>query len=86
MLASFLTTRELSCLRGSILEWTRVTRSEFFKIVVATVRKSGREPRERLARLQALGSREQRCLRRRRWSERSRVALLEIRATRGRIV
>ena len=28
-------------------------RSEFFKVVVATVRKSGREPCEQLARLQA---------------------------------
>ena len=28
------------------------TRDEFFKIVVAAVRKSGREPRERLTRLQ----------------------------------
>ena len=30
-------------------------RSEFFKIVVAAARKSGREPRERLTRLQAFG-------------------------------
>ena len=53
MLVSFVTTCEPSCLRGSILEWTQATRSEFSKVVVATVCKSGREPRERLTRLQA---------------------------------
>ena len=53
MLASFVTTRKPSCLHGSILEWTRAMRSEFSKVVVVTIRKSGREPREWLTRLQA---------------------------------
>ena len=53
MLASFVATREPSCLRRSILEWTRAMRSEFFKVVVATVHKSRRKPRERLTHLQA---------------------------------
>ena len=53
MLASFVMTREPSCLRGSILEWMQATRSEFFKVVVTTVRKHGRKPREWLTRLQA---------------------------------